>query len=87
MNRLSIIFAGFLFTFATAWLGLAVLPSQHYKVIANPADIAIERGRGIYVQNGCLYCHSQQISARKVPFGSGSRLGNSAHGGERLPRR
>jgi cytochrome c oxidase cbb3-type subunit 2 len=64
MNRLSIIFAGFLFTFATAWLGLAVLPSQHYKIVTTPADMAIERGRVVYVQNGCLYCHSQQISAR-----------------------
>lgn len=64
MNRLSFIFVGFILTFASAWLGLAVLPSQHYKSGATPAGMDIERGRGVYVQNGCLYCHSQQVSAR-----------------------
>lgn len=64
MNRLTFIFIGFMLTFASAWLGLAVIPARHYQFPATAADVEIDRGRGVYVQNGCVYCHSQQISAR-----------------------
>lgn len=64
MNRLSVIFVGFVLTFASAWLGLAVLPSRHYQATGDPVEQEIDRGRGVYAQNGCLYCHSQQISPR-----------------------
>jgi cytochrome c oxidase cbb3-type subunit 2 len=69
MNRLSYIFIGFLTTFFTAWLGLAVIPSVHYQEsdgAGKPEMVAplVVQGQGIYRQNGCVYCHSQQISAR-----------------------
>jgi cytochrome c oxidase cbb3-type subunit 2 len=69
MNRLWIIFLGFMVTFTTAWIGLAMLPSAHYSGSewgAQPGenDPLIEQGRGVYVQNGCVYCHSQQVTAR-----------------------
>ncbi|MEO8350467.1 MAG: cbb3-type cytochrome c oxidase subunit II [Chthoniobacteraceae bacterium] len=64
MNRLSIIFIGFMLTFASAWLGLAVIPSRHYQASATSVDQEIDRGRGVYMQNGCIYCHSQQVSPR-----------------------
>jgi cytochrome c oxidase cbb3-type subunit 2 len=69
MNRLWIIFVGFMITFTSAWIGLAVLPSAHYSgpdwgAPPGENDPLIEQGRGVYVQNGCVYCHSQQVTAR-----------------------
>jgi cytochrome c oxidase cbb3-type subunit 2 len=69
MNRLSFIFVGFLVTFASAWLGLAIAPSAHYgaSTFSAPGDekaALIERGCEVYKQNGCVYCHSQQVAAR-----------------------
>jgi cytochrome c oxidase cbb3-type subunit 2 len=69
MNRLKFIFVGFMITFASAWIGLAIAPSVHYRASApaappGEADALIEQGRKIYLRDGCIYCHSQQISAR-----------------------
>ena len=68
MNRLAIIFVGFLITFATAWIGLAVVPSAHYgygpDAATSEAEALVDQGRRVYMQNGCIYCHSQQISPR-----------------------
>jgi cytochrome c oxidase cbb3-type subunit 2 len=69
MNRLGFIFVGFLITFATAWIGLAIAPTVHFRdlhpaAVLSEADARIEQGRKVYMQDGCIYCHSQQISAR-----------------------
>jgi len=69
MNRLPIIFVGFLLTFTFAWMGLAITPSIHFRAPApltppSANETLIDQGRGVYMQNGCIYCHSQQISAR-----------------------
>jgi cytochrome c oxidase cbb3-type subunit 2 len=68
MNRLHFIFVGFLITFASAWIGLAMAPSTHYRSAPgappSEADALIEQGRKLYLQNGCIYCHSQQVSPR-----------------------
>lgn len=66
MNRLWLIFAGFVLTFGSAWIGLAMLPSEHYGFrqgeFAGGALIA--EGKRSYEMNGCIYCHSQQVSPR-----------------------
>ena len=69
MNRLRFVFAGFIATFAFAWLGLAIAPSMHYRekgaaVAQGEAATLVEQGRKVYLENGCVYCHSQQIAAR-----------------------
>lgn len=71
MHKASILFFGFLATFATAWIGLVLLPASHYNTqaaqqLTTPAagEALIDRGRQIYQANGCLYCHSQQVSPR-----------------------
>lgn len=76
MIRFRFIIIGFLITFASAWLGLAIVPSIHYsrqaaRVAAQPLTPvldAIRRGEIVYGNNGCVYCHSQQV--RSVHFGS-----------------
>jgi cytochrome c oxidase cbb3-type subunit 2 len=69
MNKLWIIFVGIMLTFASAWLGLAMLPSEHYGFSqgARPAgegEALIAEGQRVYQSYGCIYCHSQQVSPR-----------------------
>jgi len=69
MNQLKYIFVGFMFTFATAWIGLAIAPVTHFRTSATAApptevEALVEQGRKEYLREGCVYCHSQQISAR-----------------------
>jgi len=73
-NGLSI-FAGVLLTFSTGWAGLIVIPHLQLgeltakteegsdDVYPNPlAGLAVQ-GRAVYVREGCIYCHSQQVRA------------------------
>jgi len=58
---------------ATAWLGLAIIPSAHYATLqpARDAQTGAElpppisdearAGRRVYLADGCVYCHSQQV--------------------------
>ena len=69
MNKATFLFIGFLATFASAWFGLALIPAAHYTQVARaaPAGVMadvelIDRGRQVYMANGCIYCHSQQVS-------------------------
>ncbi len=71
MHKASVLFIGFLATFATAWIGLVLLPARHYHAQAaqlptTPSvnEALIDRGREVYQADGCLYCHSQQVSPR-----------------------
>ena len=69
MNRLGSIFAGFIATFTFACFGLAIAPSLHYRgqsatAPREEASELVEQGRNVYLANGCVYCHSQQVSAR-----------------------
>jgi len=76
MSRFRYIFIGFLATFATAWLGLAIIPSLHYgdrksalpRETLSPELRLIQEGERVYAANGCIYCHSQQL--RSTSFGS-----------------
>ena len=67
------LFLGFFLTFLTAWIGLVVVPVRHFareKRETTPAFVAneslVREGERVYVANGCIYCHSQQV--RPSPF-------------------
>lgn len=73
MNRGPLIFFGILFTFATAWCGLVLLPHQQLASLApnvseetgqsfpqaRPGDAA--QGARLYASLGCVACHTQQV--------------------------
>ncbi|MFT6180544.1 MAG: cytochrome c oxidase cbb3-type subunit 2 [Akkermansiaceae bacterium] len=78
MNRFKYIVAGFLFTLFTSFVGLVLLP---ILTVGNqtplidpetgeqipPSLTALElRGKGVYMSNGCMYCHSQQVRPERV---------------------
>src|SRR6266550_460701 len=64
---------GLFATFAFSWVGLALIPNfqighldpqadeEGTDVYPLPQSGMAERGRHIYVANGCFYCHSQQL--------------------------
>jgi cbb3-type cytochrome oxidase cytochrome c subunit len=66
---------GLLATLAFSWLGLAYIPDlqighlepqsdeEGTDIYPMPKSGMAERGRRIYVANGCFYCHSQQVRA------------------------
>jgi cytochrome c oxidase cbb3-type subunit 2 len=67
------LFLGFFLTFLSAWIGLVVVPVRHFaqqKRETAPVYVAneslVRRGEGVYISNGCIYCHSQQV--RPAPF-------------------
>ncbi len=68
------LFLGIFGTFAFSWIGLTMVPnaqighldSQVNKDDENdiypmPKSGMAERGRKIYIANGCVYCHTQQV--------------------------
>jgi len=73
MNRFSIIAIGFLLTFFSSWIGLVVLPvftvgqsssivdPETGEEIPPPLTAIEQRGKDVYIANGCIYCHTQQI--------------------------
>ena len=64
---------GLLATLAFSWLGLAYIPDlqighlepqsdeEGTDIYPMPRSGMAERGRRVYVANGCFYCHSQQV--------------------------
>ena len=66
---------GLLATLAFSWLGLAYIPDlqighlepqsdeEGTDIYPMPRSGMAERGRRVFVANGCFYCHSQQIRA------------------------
>jgi cbb3-type cytochrome oxidase cytochrome c subunit len=66
---------GILATLAFSWLGLAYIPDlqighldpqsdeEGTDIYPMPKSGMAERGRRIYVANGCFYCHSEQLRA------------------------
>src|SRR5437667_10478753 len=66
---------GILATLAFSWLGLAYIPDlqighldpqsdeEGTDIYPMPKSGMAERGRRIYVANGCFYCHSEQVRA------------------------
>jgi cytochrome c oxidase cbb3-type subunit II len=74
MKGLAPLFFGFFAIFAFAWMGLTVAPNAqigHLDPETNPQDETdhypmppsgmAERGRHVYVSNGCMYCHTEQV--------------------------
>lgn len=77
MNRFSLLFIGFTFTFFSSWIGLVVAPINQFGVLQPvpdpdkegstlPPDYSAlaQKGREVYTANGCIYCHSQQIRGK-----------------------
>jgi cytochrome c oxidase cbb3-type subunit 2 len=75
MQRGLSIFVGIVFTFSTGWVGLIVIPHLQLgeltaqaeegstEVYPRPLEGLAAQGRAVYVSEGCLYCHSQQVRA------------------------
>ena len=81
MNRATLIALGALLTVFTSLLGLVLLPNWQYRSLAAYQDDAQESwppapfgeavtGRAVYIDLGCVYCHSQQVR----PEGYGSDI-------------
>lgn len=81
MNRVTLIALGVLATVFTSLLGLVVVPNWQYRDLAAYKDETQEvwppapfgdalTGRAVYIDLGCLYCHSQQVR----PEGYGSDI-------------
>ena len=77
MDRGMVIFIGALLTFSSSWLGLILYPywqlngEQPYQKdpTDDPYPVPLQgqavAGRKVYQQNGCMYCHSQQVRSEK----------------------
>ena len=73
MKGLHSLLIGLFGTFAFSWIGLTVIPNfqighldpqsdeEGTDVYPTPKSGMVERGRRVYVANGCIYCHSQQV--------------------------
>jgi len=79
MNRGIILVIGFVLTFGSSWVGLVYLPYTQLprlepysnelsnEVYPKPLEGSAADGRKIYIANGCIYCHTQQV--RNAEFG------------------
>ena len=77
MVRGMVIFLGALLTFSSSWLGLILFPfwqlrdEQPYQKDANddpypqPLQGRALAGRKVYQNNGCMYCHTQQVRSER----------------------
>ena len=72
MNRATLIALGVLVTVFASLLGLVLIPNWQYRDLAAYKDDAqalwppapfgdAETGRAVYIDLGCIYCHSQQV--------------------------
>ena len=63
--------AGAMVSLAVATAALVVLPYMEVRDIAPPEGLkpytsAQQRGRDVYIANGCMYCHTQQPRDRNL---------------------
>ena len=75
MKGLVPLVVGIFGTFGFSWLGLILIPNYQIghlnpqmdeeatDVYPAPRSGMAERGRRVYIANGCIYCHSQQVRA------------------------
>src|SRR6266536_1599940 len=75
MKGLVPLFLGIFGTFAFSWVGLTVIPNwqighlnpqsdeEGTDIYPMPQSGMVERGARVYADNGCIYCHSQQVRA------------------------
>lgn len=97
MDRGITIFFGTLLTFASAWFGLVVAPywqlNNTQPLVADgkaypiPYQGNVARGRQVYIANGCIYCHSQQVRQDKYYDANGKEHQFSADVPQWGPRR
>lgn len=78
MHKFRYIFIGFMLTFLSSWCGLVILPVWglgNFKQSPDPATGEMippyltsleKKGRDVYIANGCIYCHSQQVHPARV---------------------
>jgi cytochrome c oxidase cbb3-type subunit 2 len=76
--RASVFFLGVLATLFLGWTGLTLIPDLQISEIKpapglKPYTDQQLRGRAIYIREGCVYCHSQQI--RPEGFGADQKRG------------
>lgn len=76
--RFPFLFAGIFATFSLAWFGQTVIPSMQLKNLqpqteedgSDPYPInnsgVAARGRKVYVAEGCIYCHTQQVRSEQA---------------------
>jgi cytochrome c oxidase cbb3-type subunit 2 len=69
------IFVGITLTFSTGWVGVIVIPQLQLGELTaeteegstesypRPLEGLAAQGRAVYISEGCLYCHSQQVRA------------------------
>lgn len=80
MNHGPLLFLGIFFTLAFSWFGLVTVPQLQYGGLAQvqiedtgrmypePRFGEAAIGREVYLAQGCIYCHSQQV--RPAGFGA-----------------
>ena len=82
MTRVYILFMGALATVIFALMVLVILPKSMLAGVKAPAELkpltAQEmKGRQVYIENGCIYCHTQQVRdtnfTQDVAKGMGNR--------------
>jgi len=74
VKRLPLFFTGVFATFALAWLGVVAVPQAQLRNLQpqidedNTTDVypvnvggVADQGRRVFVANGCVSCHSQQL--------------------------
>ena len=73
MRGLTPLLLGIFGTFAFSWAGLVAIPNAQIghlepqmdeeatDVYPAPESGLVERGRKVYIANGCVYCHTQQV--------------------------
>ncbi|MDP4623558.1 MAG: cbb3-type cytochrome c oxidase subunit II [Akkermansiaceae bacterium] len=78
MSKFRYIFIGFMLTFLSSWVGLVLMPVWglgNFEQTPDPATgemippklSSLEKeGRDVYIANGCVYCHSQQVHPARV---------------------
>jgi cytochrome c oxidase cbb3-type subunit 2 len=64
--RLFLFFLGALTALLLGWVGIVGLPESMLAGVAAPPGLkpytnAQNAGRAVYVREGCMYCHSQQV--------------------------
>ena len=77
MKSLPVIFCGVFFTIALSWTGLILTSQIQYgsleRAAASPDEPTLYplqmsgaaiRGKDVYIAQGCLYCHTQQVRPR-----------------------
>ncbi|MFO8099777.1 MAG: cbb3-type cytochrome c oxidase subunit II [Salinibacter sp.] len=85
MTRAALIFLGAFAAIAMSFTALALLPSLQLSAIeptpgTTDYTYSEQLGREVYMREGCMYCHSQQV--RPEGFGSDQERGWGPRGSE-----